>query len=83
MNKVILHEPCQRCGGEFGSIDTSGLHNKLTCYSCKKYIKFVRKYDVYESADDIVDDQKITLEEINFKLDLILDHLNIRVKSES
>jgi hypothetical protein len=80
MGKVILHEPCGRCGSEFGFIETTELHRKLSCYSCKKYIKFVGKNDIYESADDIVDNPSITLEEINFKLDLILDNLNIRVK---
>ncbi len=81
MEKVILHEPCGRCGSEFGFIETTELHRKLSCYSCKKYIKFIGKNEKYESAEDIEDIPGITLEEVNFKLDLILDHLGIRVKS--
>jgi len=86
MTKVILHTPCVKCGGEFGVI-TEGTHRKLSCNSCKAYIKFVGKYDVFESADDIDTgvyngEQGSLLDEINFKLDLILDHLDIRVKSD-
>ena len=65
------------------------LHNRLDCTECGKYIKFIGKKELREllisvsAYDDLPDPAyddlpDVSLSEINFKLDLIIDHLGIK-----
>jgi len=74
-NQVLLHNNCE-CGSDTGIITKSGDHKKLSCALCGKYIKFVGKSEVYKIVNNVESNLNL-LKEINFKLDLILDHLNI------
>ncbi len=78
--KVYLKEPCT-CGSKFGKFETTHVHQKLLCAECDKYIKFVGKNDHFRRVTDEPDMD--LLQEINFKLDLLLDHLEIRNASKS
>lgn len=85
---VRLNEPCPNCGvKDTGEIVISGPSFKLSCNTCMKYIKFVGKKDTFQyisvdvEEDDIIVNKDM-LNEINFKLDLILDHLGIRINNE-
>jgi len=82
---VFLPEPCFHCGSGRGVIETTDMHKKLSCNRCDAYIKFVGKKDNLVDVEEWVDDDvngnnqlDNQLEEINFKLDLLLDHLGVR-----
>ena len=78
---VKLNKECQHCGKfEYGVIAASGPHMRLNCNECGKFIKFVKKTEIYEYIDEPKEPEEDPdiLKEINFKLDLILDHLGIR-----
>jgi hypothetical protein len=63
-------------------------HVRMDCKECGKYIKFIGKNELSNMGIDIMDlvkkkvpkhpDTGITLKDINFKLDLIIDHLGIK-----
>ena len=55
----------------------SGPHTKLICVHCGKYIKFASSKDLADNPDDALVDDDI-LNRIEFKLDLIIDHLGIK-----
>lgn len=77
MERVILSEKCNKCGSTSGRIDQSGPHRKLSCFDCGNYIKMIGKAEVFipEHTDE---DIKEIVKEINFKLDVIIDHLGIK-----
>jgi len=52
-------------------------HNRLDCTECGKYIKFIGKQELFEYTNDEPPEVNGGLDEINFKLDLILDNLGI------
>ncbi len=82
---------CQRCNKvvkarvykkAFKSRNNKGKkHNRLDCTVCGRYIKFISQHELdnLESGSDEFS-HTVTLEELNFKLDLILIELNIREK---
>jgi len=74
---VFLPEPCVKCGSGKGVVQITDTHKKLSCDRCGSYVKFIGKKDFLIDADN-ADDETIFLDEINFKLDLILDHLGIK-----
>ena len=86
---VKLNEPCPHCNvKDNGEVTISGPNFKLTCTTCMKYIKFVGKKDTFKYLSvDVEDDDKVVsnalLEEVNFKLDLLLDYFEIRVTDEN
>ena len=55
----------------------SGPHRRLSCNDCGRFQKFVGKREAgnYSSTDD--SDHKVTNDELNFKLDLIIAYLGI------
>ena len=77
----------------FKSLDYKGKkHNRLDCTVCGKYIKFIGENELSKIVSNWKDkipsnkvsvDEKnlnrqlVTLEELGFKLDLIIDHLGI------
>ena len=76
---------CKYCSSNTGKIEVSGPHKKLLCGTCGKYLKFINQADYafllqYEEMQPkILDvDYHQRLDEINFKLDLIIDHFNIK-----
>lgn len=78
MNRYHLNEECT-CGSTIGYVEQSGPHNKLYCEKCKRYIKFISQKELNKLSPVAGGvPEQITLEEINFKLDLILDHLGIK-----
>jgi len=76
---------CKRCGKVVKAIVTRSAfksknyegkkHNRLDCKECGRYIKFIGKRELakHKNVGEIQD--RVTLEEINFKLDLILEYL--------
>jgi len=86
-----MHLQCKYCVWQGQpNLTRSGDHIKASCPECKKYIRFVARDNLdhgdmamIEAFDREYEEKGITggeptLEEINFKLDLILSHLNIR-----
>ena len=86
---MIIRYKCQRCEKEVNAKVTKSAfksknykgkqHNRLDCTECGKYIKFIGQNDLdallkIENTDEPA---MVTLDEINFKLDLIIDHLGI------
>jgi hypothetical protein len=81
---------CKYCASEKGKIIQAGPHRKLICGACNKYLKFVGEAEFqnivrlnqYPSNmhDDLIENTGFdqAMGEINFKLDLIIDHLNIK-----
>ena len=81
---------------KFKSLKGGGkVHNRLDCTVCGKYIKFIGERELYsilksgdrnEKYSRIFKSEKslnlnfVSLEEINFKIDLILDHLGIKTE---
>ena len=63
----------------------TGHHYRLDCPECRKFIKFIGKGELQSlgiNPRDIgqrkkIVERKVTLEELNFKLDLIISHLGI------
>jgi DNA transposition AAA+ family ATPase len=83
MKKIIdLDEACKKCGHYKGIINKNGPHIKLSCDYCGSYIKFISKNEYNALIIDNEEQKNQTdddiMNEINFKLDLILDHLGIR-----
>lgn len=80
MNVHLINE-CA-CGSKYGNIEQGSTHKKLTCAECLRFIKFVGKHEHYRQ---VIEEEKEaealedTFKEINFKLDLILDHLGIKI----
>ena len=68
---------CQYCGGTNIVLQDSGPHSKAVCADCGKFVKFVKKTQAaaIKSLDktNLYDSKK--LDEINFKLDIILDYI--------
>ena len=66
----------------------TGFHNRLDCTECGKFIKFIGSSELdkispgwrgkieFKNKKKVSEDKSI-LSEINFKLDLIIDHLGI------
>lgn len=68
---------CKYCGCPETDIYTNGPHYELICTSCNKHLQFISK-GMLDSLPDIgKEKEEVTLETINFKLDLILEHLGI------
>jgi len=80
MNKLIVEKECPHCGWSKAVIEQSGPHYKASCEDCGKFIKFISKEEFVHYMGKVVDSQnkEVTLEEINFKLDLLLTHFNIK-----
>lgn len=79
-NMIIdLDIPCQRCGSTAGEILPAGLHKKLSCWNCGYYIKMISKKEIENIQPVEHEKDNSVLDEINFKLDLILSHLDIKV----
>ena len=83
MRRVIMDRACKYCKSINGQIEFKEPHNKLSCGECGKYIKFISDSDAAflewvdkESAPK--QQNNSTIQEINFKLDLVLDHLGIK-----
>jgi len=73
---------CGHCGfKEIPSVIQKGPHYKAICSNCGKYIKFLKKSQVDQSVkieiDEFKEPNEIQLNEIIFKLDLIIDRLEI------
>jgi hypothetical protein len=74
---------CASCRSTLGSISH---HNqperwKLICNNCGAYKKFLSKKEVHElcfAEAQQENEFNLAMKEINFKLDLIIDHLNIK-----
>ena len=72
----------------FKNRKNKGLMKRLDCLECGRYIKFIgdkELNDIDPKWRDKTDfkekerlENEIDLEEINFKLDLILDHLGVK-----
>lgn len=79
---------CKYCGHDHGTILEAGLHNKLMCSSCGKYIKILSKAEFSklrilssEPKNDSVSENDYSLEHLHFKMDLLLDYFKIKVGS--
>jgi uncharacterized Zn finger protein len=72
-----MKEPCKKCGSYKGSLVKISIHNKLSCAECGAFIKFVSAKETIELETVKNASNEVTLEEVNFKLDLILSHLGI------
>jgi len=85
MKYVRLNKNCKKCGSNNGILNKNGPHTKLSCNHCGSYIKFVSKNEYNKLIEDNgMEDNGMEgndIDEINFKLDLILDHLGI-IKAE-
>ena len=71
---------CFKCEKEVTvNVIKAGPHNKLVCSECKAYIKFISN-DELESCLSMMDfkSNSTLIDEIVFKLDLIIDHLGIK-----
>lgn len=85
---VKLNTICPHCGNpDTGTISKAGPNFKLTCDVCMRYIKFVGKTETfrYTSVEEASLDKNAyndLLQEINFKLDLLMDRFDIRTKDE-
>ena len=74
---------CRKCKSEklevrIETFKDGSEHNRLMCTDCGVFQKFLNSTDAKNfrmMVGDSVED--VTLAEINFKLDLILDHLGI------
>lgn len=77
---VNLKEPCGQCGSQdTGEITQQGTQYKLTCCQCFKYIKWVKKTETFQYVIPLEDEfTPANIAYINFKLDLIIDHLGIK-----
>lgn len=83
MLKVLY--PCKICTNDVANVNKSGPHNKLICSKCGAYIKFIGQLELdnlddvseIDTSIDINNTNIINLNEINFKLDLVLNHLKI------
>ena len=68
---------CGYCGGTNIVLQEVGPHSKAVCADCGKFVKFVKKTQAaaIKSLDktNLYDSKK--LDEINFKLDIILDYI--------
>ena len=79
--RLAADECCKYCASERGKIIQAGPHRKLICASCGKYLKFIGAAEFARLTSQAVDESPSADEDrlarIEFKLDLILDHLNI------
>jgi len=57
---------------------TGKKHNRVDCLECGKYIKFMGEKELRKIKSESAIDREITNAELNFKLDLILDHLGVK-----
>ena len=77
---------CKTCKNKIGRVVQSNTHKKLICNNCNSYIKFLTEKEMEQiipimnvEADDSND---FSLEHLHFKMDIILDHLQLRVPSK-
>lgn len=70
---------CSVCGSFYGVVYENNVHKELRCKGCNRHIKMLSKDEAWNIVEVIEIEDKDDLAEINFKLDLIIDHLGIRV----
>lgn len=78
---------CKKCENKTGRVVQSSTHKKLICNKCDSYIKFLTEKEMEQIIPIINEDidnssNDFSLEYLHFKIDLILDHLNIRFPSK-
>jgi len=78
-----IYWDCPHCESFEADVVLSGPHYKLLCAKCRRFLKFISK-STLENCTKVADrTEEITLETINFKLDLIIDHLGINKEEDN
>lgn len=83
MKSIELSEVCKKCGFAYGIILENGPHLELVCHGCNSHIQFVPKKELEKNNWEIYvanPERQPSLREIDFKLDLILDRLEVVCK---
>ena len=76
----MIKAKCKKCGSSNLRVELemfkngSGPHRRCTCNDCGAFQKFISKKEV-ENIE--ITTNPVTLDDLNFKLDLILDNLGI------
>ena len=80
---IYTDKICDSCGSNIGKVEKSGPHNKLVCRDCGAYIKMVSQKELDQSIK-LKDNKSIEekLDEINFKLDVLLEYTGAMTKNE-
>ena len=71
---------CDKCVSEAGKIINSGPHRKLVCGDCGKYVKMLSKSEhelLIKTLKPDISEKTVEekLDELNFKLDIIIEYI--------
>lgn len=85
--QILIAYQCNHCLSKQCEVIDSGPHKKLNCIECGKHVKFIGKDELQKymslepvSAQEVEKMANVDpIAEISFKIDLIIDHLNIKL----